>query len=149
MAVDKLGGGYVPVQVDPFQKSVNGTVLDEPERIVSPANMQNEDVAHDTANTRMSLLNSAVMVVAVQLEPFHCSTRPEPPVAPAQPTATQNDALVQETPDKKVGVVDNGLDWATLQAVPFHCSISGAALLTSTEPTATQNDVVTQDTPDR
>ena len=51
MVVDRLGGGYVPVQVDPFQKFVNGTVLDEPESIVSPANMQNEGVVQDTANT--------------------------------------------------------------------------------------------------
>ena len=80
--VDKLEGGNVPVQVDPFQKSVNGPSVDEPESCDWPANMQNEGVVHDTANTAMSLLNAAVMVVAVHVEPFHCSTRPEPPAAP-------------------------------------------------------------------
>ena len=44
-------GGYVPVQVDPFQKAVNGTVLVEPASIVSPPYMQNEGVVQDTANT--------------------------------------------------------------------------------------------------
>src|SRR5271165_3787456 len=97
----------------------------------------------------MLLLSASVRVVAVQVEPFHCSTRAEPPDAPIQPTAMQNDVLVQDTPDRKVDVEEVGLDWTTLQVVPFHCSISGAELVVSTVPTATQNDVVTQDTPAR
>ena len=97
----------------------------------------------------MLLWYSCWMVVAVQVEPFHCSTRPEPPAAPIQPTAMQNELLVQDTPDRKVGVEDNGPDWTTLHVVPFHCSISGAKLVVSTAPTATQNDVVAQETPAR
>ena len=71
------------------------------------------------AYTWMLLLNCSVSVVAVQLEPFHCSTRAEPPATPTQPTAMQNDVLVQDMPVRNVDVDEGGVDWTTLQVVPL------------------------------
>ena len=53
VVVDGLRGGrrVRPGPDRPIPESVNGTVLDEPARIESPANMQNEGVVQDTAYT--------------------------------------------------------------------------------------------------
>ena len=116
-----MGGA---VQVEPFQNRLHvaGGVVPV---FTFPIAMQVDGLLHDKSYTpRRELPLGAESVVAVQVEPFHCSMRASGAVR-AKPTVTQNEVLTHDTPERSLSSVETVLGLGTMdQADPFHCSTS-------------------------
>jgi hypothetical protein len=147
VALTPLGEGVTtPFQDDPFHERLHAAVVVE--TAACPTAMHTVGLLHDMPRTWICDTPVAGGTVdAVQVVPFHCSTKAWLASVAVEPTAKQRDGLVQETAPSVALELAALAPCTTTNPLPFHCRISGDAVLeTRSCPTATQKLVVTHET---